>query len=75
MQSKRRSVNKVRPHSVFGLGIENISLSNIPDLLESPTASQRSSKMCSPDKQDEYCDSITELPSTSLTLQHLVKSK
>jgi leucine-rich repeat-containing protein 16 len=64
---------KVRPQSVVGLGIENLSLSHIPDLLEAP--SQRSSQESSTEIQNEDCDSITELPSTSLQLQHLVKSR
>lgn len=53
--------------------VENLSLSRIPDLLESPNISNRGGKGVSLD--DENCDSITELPSTSLTLQHLVKSR
>lgn len=55
------------------MGLENLSLSRIPDLLESPNISNRGTKGASVD--DENCDSITELPSTSLTLQHLVKSR
>jgi leucine-rich repeat-containing protein 16 len=58
---------------VVGLGIDNLSLSRIPDLLESPNISNRGPKGVSFD--DENCDSITELPSASLTLQHLVKSR
>lgn len=58
---------------MVGLGIDNLSLSRIPDLLESPNISNRGPKGVSFD--DENCDSITELPSTSLTLQHLVKSR
>jgi len=65
----------VRPQSVVGLGIDNLSLSHIPDLLESPNISNRGSKGVSNVNDDENCDSITELPSTSLTLQHLVKSR
>uniref|UniRef100_W4VRD5 Putative myosin-i-binding protein n=1 Tax=Corethrella appendiculata TaxID=1370023 RepID=W4VRD5_9DIPT len=78
LQTKRRSVaRKVRPQSVVGLGIENLSLGHIPDLLGSPTGSQysRASKGSFDEKQDECCDSITELPSQSLTLQHLVKTR
>lgn len=48
-------------------------MSHIPDLLESPSISNRGSKGAAHD--DENCDSITELPSQSLTLQHLVKSR
>lgn len=58
---------------MVGLGIDNLSLSRIPDLLESPNISNRGTKGISVD--DENCDSITELPSASLTLQHLVKSR
>lgn len=58
---------------MVGLGIDNLSLSRIPDLLESPNISNRGPKGVSFD--DENCDSITELPSASLTLQHLVKSR
>lgn len=60
---------KCRPQSVVGLGIENLSLNHIPDLLESP--SQRQSVR---DRHDEN-DSITELPSGSVKLQHLVKGR
>uniref|UniRef100_A0A6B2ED94 Putative myosin-i-binding protein n=1 Tax=Phlebotomus kandelakii TaxID=1109342 RepID=A0A6B2ED94_9DIPT len=71
LTSKRRSIaKKVRPQSVVGLGIENLSLGHIPDLLESPV-SHRSGVQ----KVDENCDSITELPSTSHQLQHLVKGR
>lgn len=72
-KSKRQAIAKTRPQSVVGLGIDNLSLSHIPDLLESPNISNRGSKTGAVD--DENCDSITELPSTSLTLQHLVKSR
>lgn len=65
-------MNKVRPQSVVGLGIDNLSLSHIPDLLESPNISSRGGKGM---MDDENCDSISELPSTSVTLQHLVKSR
>lgn len=74
MPSKRRSIaRKIRPQSVVGLGIENLSLSHIPDLLEYPNSRSSSSKIA--DNRDENCDSITELPSTSLQLQHLVKGR
>ena len=59
---------------MVGFGVDNLSLGHIPDLLESPNISNRS-KVGSPDKNDENCDSITELPSTSMQLQHLVKSR
>lgn len=72
-KSKRQAINKIRPQSVVGLGVDNLSLSHIPDLLESPNISNRGHKGISMD--DENCDSITELPSASLTLQHLVKSR
>ena len=73
-KSKRQAINKIRPQSVVGLGLnDNHSLSHIPDLLESPNISNRGVKGVSLD--DENCDSITELPSASLTLQHLVKSR
>uniref|UniRef100_A0A182QLT5 CARMIL pleckstrin homology domain-containing protein n=1 Tax=Anopheles farauti TaxID=69004 RepID=A0A182QLT5_9DIPT len=86
LQHKRRSIaRKVRPQSVVGLGVENLSLANIPDVTEASIASSvsRSSsnnlgskKFESPSaKEDECCDSITELPSQSLTLQHLVKGR
>lgn len=63
----------MRPQSVVGMGNDNLSLSHIPDLLESPNISSRGGKGCSMD--DEYNDSISELPSTSVTLQHLNKSR
>lgn len=70
MQTKRRSfAHKIRPQSV----VENLSLGHIPDLLESP--SSRRSSNSSAGKNDENCDSITELPSASFQLQHLVKGK
>ncbi|XP_037044031.1 F-actin-uncapping protein LRRC16A isoform X5 [Bradysia coprophila] len=70
MQTKRRSfVHKIRPQSV----VENLSLGHIPDLLESP--SSRRSSNSSAGKNDENCDSITELPSASFQLQHLVKGR
>ncbi|XP_058466444.1 F-actin-uncapping protein LRRC16A isoform X3 [Malaya genurostris] len=80
LQTKRRSVTrKVRPQSVVGLGIENLSLSHIPDLLEIPSPvrhlSNSRQKLLPEQREDECCDSITELPSQSLTLQHLVKSR
>ncbi|XP_055687303.1 F-actin-uncapping protein LRRC16A isoform X3 [Lutzomyia longipalpis] len=72
LTSKRRSIaKKVRPQSVVGLGIENLSLGHIPDLLESPVSHRGGVR----DKTDENCDSITELPSASLQLQHLVKGR
>lgn len=55
------------------MGIDNLSLSHIPDLLESPNISNRGGKGGSMD--DENNDSISELPSTSVTLQHLNKSR
>lgn len=70
---KRQTMNKIRPQSVVGLGIDNLSLSHIPDLLESPNISNRGAKGRMMD--DEHCDSISELPSTSVTLQHLVKGR
>ncbi|KFB41587.1 AGAP004841-PA-like protein [Anopheles sinensis] len=86
LQHKRRSIaRKVRPQSVVGLGVENLSLANIPDVTEASIASNvsRSSSNSSAKKnrespnpkEDECCDSITELPSQSLTLQHLVKGR
>lgn len=54
--------------------VENLSLGHIPDLLDSP--SSRNNSTGSQDKNDgENCDSITELPSASLQLQHLVKGR
>lgn len=73
-KSKRQTINKIRPQSVVGLGID-LSLSHIPDLLESPNISSRGGKGCVSHADDENCDSITELPSASLTLQHLVKTR
>lgn len=77
LPSKRRSfAHKIRPQSV----VENLSLSHIPDLLESP-GSRRSSNASAGGASvtikdcDENCDSITELPSASLQLQHLVKGR
>uniref|UniRef100_A0A182TB13 CARMIL_C domain-containing protein n=1 Tax=Anopheles maculatus TaxID=74869 RepID=A0A182TB13_9DIPT len=86
LQHKRRSIaRKVRPQSVVGLGVENLSLANIPDVTEASITSSvsRSSSNNSGSKkyesstvkEDECCDSITELPSQSLTLQHLVKGE
>lgn len=54
------------------MGMDNLSLSHIPDLLESPSISNRG-KGNSVD--DENNDSISELPSTSVALQHLNKSR
>jgi hypothetical protein len=54
------------------MGVDNLSLSHIPDLLESPSISNRA-KGNSLD--DENNDSISELPSTSVALQHLNKSR
>ncbi|XP_055620495.1 F-actin-uncapping protein LRRC16A isoform X3 [Toxorhynchites rutilus septentrionalis] len=81
LQNQRRSIaRKVRPQSVVGLGIENLSLTNIPDLMEMPSRERNFSSSTGQDsaseqKEDECCDSVTELPSQSLTLQHLVKSR
>ncbi|XP_050097561.1 F-actin-uncapping protein LRRC16A isoform X2 [Anopheles aquasalis] len=89
LQHKRRSIaRKVRPQSVVGLGVENLSLANIPDVTEASIASvsrnsstssggssARKKELSTPTKEDECCDSITELPSQSLTLQHLVKGR
>ncbi|XP_058833683.1 F-actin-uncapping protein LRRC16A isoform X4 [Topomyia yanbarensis] len=80
LQTKRRSVaRKVRPQSVVGLGIENLSLTHIPDLMETPSPERHFSvskeELTPEQREDECCDSITELPSQSLTLQHLVKSR
>lgn len=71
---------------MVGLGVENLSLANIPDVTEasiasvsrnsstsSGSSSARKKELSTPTKEDECCDSITELPSQSLTLQHLVK--
>ncbi|XP_068146879.1 F-actin-uncapping protein LRRC16A isoform X3 [Drosophila tropicalis] len=108
LPTKRRSVGrKVRPQSV----VENLSLSHIPDLLESPSSHRSSSShqlsgvlsrggggaaavvghgngaignsnmtdssLLTADDGggDECCDSITELPSASFQLQHLVKGR
>ncbi|XP_034109114.1 probable serine/threonine-protein kinase nek3 isoform X9 [Drosophila albomicans] len=98
LPTKRRSVaRKVRPQSV----VENLSLSHIPDLLESPSSHRSSSQLSSRGAAsatgassamnanhmsdsiaaiddggvDECCDSITELPSASFQLQHLVKGR
>ncbi|XP_030572962.1 uncharacterized serine-rich protein C215.13 isoform X5 [Drosophila novamexicana] len=104
LPTKRRSVaRKVRPQSV----VENLSLSHIPDLLESPSSHRSSSQLTSrgaaaaaaaaaagaggasagshmmsdsnaamdDGNVDECCDSITELPSASFQLQHLVKGR
>ncbi|XP_055315932.1 F-actin-uncapping protein LRRC16A isoform X4 [Sitodiplosis mosellana] len=70
-QPKRRSfAHKVRPQSV----VENLSVGHIPDLLETPNSRNNSSGSQNKDN-GENCDSITELPSTSLQLQHLVKGR
>ncbi|KRG04507.1 uncharacterized protein Dmoj_GI19192, isoform F [Drosophila mojavensis] len=103
LPSKRRSIaRKVRPQSV----VENLSLSHIPDLLESPSSHRSNSQLTSrgaigasgaaagggvsavnmmsssisnaamdDGNVDEGCDSITELPSASFQLQHLVKGR
>lgn len=64
-------MSKVRPQSVVGMGVDNLSLSHIPDLLESPSISNRGKNSF----DDENNDSISELPSTSVALQHLNKSR
>ncbi|XP_033250958.1 F-actin-uncapping protein LRRC16A-like isoform X3 [Drosophila miranda] len=96
LPTKRRSVaRKVRPQSV----VENLSLSHIPDLLESPSSHRSNSQLSTCGAAagaaalaassnmtdsiaamddggvDECCDSITELPSASFQLQHLVKGR
>ncbi|XP_034476307.1 F-actin-uncapping protein LRRC16A isoform X1 [Drosophila innubila] len=98
LPTKRRTITrKVRPQSV----VENLSLSHIPDLLESPSSHRSSSQLSSRGAAaapgamgiinsthmgdsiaamddagvDECCDSITELPSASFQLQHLVKGR
>lgn len=68
----KRTMAKCRPQSVIGADNNNLSLSHIPDLLESPSISNRGKGN---NIDDEHCDSITELPSTSVTLQHLNKSR
>ncbi|XP_062707824.1 F-actin-uncapping protein LRRC16A isoform X2 [Aedes albopictus] len=80
LQSKRRSIaRKVRPQSVVGLGIENLSLSNLPDMLKNPSPERHYSRSklgsTNEQKDEECCDSISELPSQSMTLQHLVKGR
>lgn len=55
--------------------MENLSLGHIPDLLESPNSRNNSSGSQEQNDDCENCDSITELPSTSLQLQHLVKGR
>lgn len=108
LQNKRRTfAHKIRPQSV----VENLSLSHLPTLLDSP-GSRRSSNASNgatvggavtpttknatagsgsavggsraanlgaddEDEEDELgnCDSITELPSASFQLQHLVKGR
>lgn len=60
----------MRPQSV----VENLSLGHIPDLLETPNSCGNSINLQNKDFR-ENCDSITELPSTSLQLQHLVKGR
>lgn len=54
--------------------IENLSVGHIPDLLETPKSRNNSNGSQGRDN-GENCDSITELPSTSLQLQHLVKGR
>lgn len=54
--------------------IENLSVGHIPDLLETPSSRNNSNGSQGRDN-GENCDSITELPSTSLQLQHLVKGR
>lgn len=54
------------------MGADNLSLSHIPDLLESPSISNRGKGHSN---DDENNDSISELPSTSIALQHLNKSR
>lgn len=60
----------MRPQSV----VENLSVGHIPDLLETPNSRNNSTGSQHKDN-GENCDSITELPSTSLQLQHLVKGR
>ncbi|XP_063699418.1 F-actin-uncapping protein LRRC16A isoform X2 [Culicoides brevitarsis] len=64
----RPASRKIRPQSVVGIGVTNLSIDHIPRMLEN---FRRDSK----DSQEENCDSITELPSTSQQLQHLVKNR
>ncbi|CAM6031538.1 unnamed protein product, partial [Sphagnum compactum] len=64
----RPASRKIRPQSVVGIGVINLSIDHIPRMLDN---FRRGSK----DSQDENCDSITELPSTSQQLQHLVKNR
>uniref|UniRef100_A0A336K1P9 CSON012992 protein n=1 Tax=Culicoides sonorensis TaxID=179676 RepID=A0A336K1P9_CULSO len=69
LRSKTRPASrKIRPQSVVGIGVMNLSIDHIPRMLEN---FRRDSK----DSQEENCDSITELPSTSQQLQHLVKNR
>lgn len=59
---------------MVGLGIENLSLNHIPDLLEYPN-SHNNSNLTDKDDDTNDGDSITELPSASFQLQHLVKGR
>lgn len=60
----------MRPQSV----VENLSVGHIPDLLETPNSRNNSTGSQNKDN-GENCDSITELPSTSTQLLHLVKGR
>lgn len=51
-----------------------MSVGHIPDLLETPNSRNNSCGLQNKDN-GENCDSITELPSASLQLQHLVKGR
>lgn len=71
MQNKRRPfAHKIRPQSV----VENLSLSHLPTLLDDDSSSRRSSN-ASNNKEMANGDSLTELPSASFQLQHLVKGR
>lgn len=71
----RPASRKVRPTSVVGIGVSNLSNDHIPRFIESQSFRRDSKDSTTTEKPDEHYDSITELPSTSQQLQHLVKNR
>lgn len=71
----RPASRKVRPTSVVGIGVTNLSHDHIPRFIESHSFRRDSKDSTTTEKPDEQYDSITELPSTSQQLQHLVKNR
>lgn len=77
MRNKARPASrKVRPTSVVGIGVINLSNDHLPRFVDSHSFRRDSKDSTTTEKQgDEHYDSITELPSQSQQLQHLVKNR